>query len=207
MLNIYLTRHGETVWNREKRFQGWKDSKLTETGIQNARLLGKRLANVDLKAIYTSPSERAFQTATYICSGRPIPILTDAALKEMFFGEWEGKTQEEIEKNYKKEIADFWTAPQHYDPRRNHGETLNDLQTRLTDAIQRIVRKNSDGNILIVTHGVAIRMIMAYMMGISVEEMWKSPIVQGTSLSVFQWNGASFQTQMVGDTTHIEMNK
>jgi len=97
MLRIYLTRHGETQWNIEKRLQGWKDSELTEKGVNNALKLGERLLNIEFNSIYTSPSQRAYQTAKYVSLGREISIYTDGNLKELNFGDWEGQKQEEIE--------------------------------------------------------------------------------------------------------------
>lgn len=203
MLNIYLTRHGETQWNKENRLQGWKDSKLTENGIKNAQLLGKRLANIPFNAIYTSPSGRAFQTAEYIASGREIPMITDAGLKEIYFGEWEGKDREEIEKNFKKEFTDFWNAPHRYNHRPHNGEGLNEFKKRVEEAFKRMINENASGNILIVTHAVVIRALRLYVMGISTEKMWEPPFIHGTSLSIFGWDGESFQVQMLGDTSHF----
>jgi len=67
MLTLYITRHGETVWNTQKRMQGWKDSPLTETGRQNAFSLGERLAHIPFRAVYSSPSGRTKETASLIC--------------------------------------------------------------------------------------------------------------------------------------------
>lgn len=74
-MKIYLTRHGETQWNIEKRLQGWKDSELTEKGVNNALKLGDRLFNTEFNAIYTSPSQRAYQTANYVSLDRKIRLI------------------------------------------------------------------------------------------------------------------------------------
>ena len=54
-MRIYLVRHGETIWNTEGRIQGWKNSNLTEKGIEDAKALGKYLRDVDFQCAFTSP--------------------------------------------------------------------------------------------------------------------------------------------------------
>ncbi len=83
MLNLYITRHGETVWNTQKRMQGWSDSDLTENGISNAVSLGDRMKEIKLDVIYTSPSKRTITTANLIKGEREIPIILDENLREI----------------------------------------------------------------------------------------------------------------------------
>ncbi|MEN1937383.1 histidine phosphatase family protein [Paenibacillus sp. 102] len=204
MLTIYLVRHGETQWNTENRLQGWKNSPLTEKGIRNAKLLGKRLSNIEFCAVYSSPNERTIQTAKYICSGRNIPIITDENLKEISYGEWEGKTKEEIEKNFKKEYFHYWNAPHLYDHRPHKGEGINDLKKRVENVLNKILAENPSGNVLIVSHAATIKALLLYTMNISTEKMWDPPFIYGTSLTVFHWDGKRFLFEMVGDTSHFE---
>ncbi|WP_253896081.1 histidine phosphatase family protein [Solibacillus sp. R5-41] len=72
---LYLTRHGETVWNTKKLMQGWKDSPLTDNGIKQASQLSERLSNVTLSAIYSSTSKRAVQTAEIANAERNLEVL------------------------------------------------------------------------------------------------------------------------------------
>ncbi|UCZ54831.1 histidine phosphatase family protein [Bacillus shivajii] len=205
MLNIYLTRHGETQWNKENRLQGSKDSELTDNGIENAIMLGKRLSNIDFNAIYSSTSERAFQTAKYITLDKDIPIYTNEDLKEIHFGEWEGKTKEEILaiKNYNIQFRNFWDNPHTYNHKPHKGEGLTVFKQRVEDAVRRVISENHNGNILIVTHAVVIRAILSFTMNISTEQMWEPPFIHGTSLTTFNWDGEQFNYKMIGDTSHF----
>lgn len=108
---LYLTRHGETKWNVEKRMQGWQDSPLTEKGRQDAKRLGKRLEAVELAAIYTSTSGRALETAELVRGGRLIPIYQDERLREIQLGDWEGKTHDEIRQMDPTGFDHFGTRP------------------------------------------------------------------------------------------------
>lgn len=204
MLNIYLTRHGETKWNKENRLQGWKNSELTENGIENAILLGKRLNHIDIKTIYSSPSKRALDTAKLISLDRNIPKIVVNDLKEISFGEWEGKTQEEIENHYKEDYLNFWNRPHEYNHLPHKGESLCDLKGRVAEAIKGIIETNETGNILIVTHGVVIRAMMSFFWDIPTKMMWEPPIIHGTSLSLVTWNGERFQKELLGDTSHMK---
>lgn len=205
MLNIYITRHGETHWNTENRLQGWKDSELTEKGISNAIALGERLYQTELNAVYSSSSGRAVRTAKLICSDRNIPIHLDDSLKEINFGVWEGKTTKEIEENSREELFHFYHAPHLYNHEPHNGESLQSLKQRVEKVIQQIIAENSEGNVLMVTHGVAIRAILSYFLNVPTEKWWEEPsYIEGTSLTLVQFDGKAFQVGMIGDTAHIK---
>jgi broad specificity phosphatase PhoE len=206
MLNIYLTRHGETQWNKENRLQGSKDSDLTEKGIRNAIALGERLKEIDFNAIYSSPLARAYQTARHIKSDNEVPIYTLEYLKELHFGDWEGKTKAEIENigHYKKEYINFWEKPHIYNHSHHNGEGLTAFKQRVEQALRKISSDNQNGNILIVTHAVVIKAILSLTMNISTERMWDPPYIHGTSLTKFTWDGDHFNFKMIGDTTHFK---
>lgn len=84
-MKIFLTRHGETEWNKENRLQGWKDSTLTSEGKEIARLLGKRLKDAPIDRINTSPSKRAVHTAELIRGSRNFSIKEETKLRVNFF--------------------------------------------------------------------------------------------------------------------------
>lgn len=204
VLNIFITRHGETKWNRENRLQGWKDSPLTKKGSEHAILLGKRLADIPFQTIYTSPSGRAVQTAKLIRLERDIPIVQEEGLKELNFGEWEGKTREEIGQINGKEYENFWTSPHKYDHRSHRGESLQDFQERIRLALMNIISDYVDGNILIVSHAVAIRAMLAFCLNLTTEKFWDGPFIQGTSLTIIKWDGTQFAVEKIEDMSHLD---
>ena len=89
-MSIYITRHGQTNWNIERRFQGRTDNKLNENGINQAHEVAEKLANEPLDLIICSPLIRAIQTAEIINKKRGIPILFYETLLERDYGELEG---------------------------------------------------------------------------------------------------------------------
>lgn len=91
MLTFYIVRHGQTLFNKKDRVQGFCDSPLTNQGILQAKALYYGLKDVDFIHAYTSISERAYDTAYNIIQDRAIPLSIDKRLKEYNFGELEGE--------------------------------------------------------------------------------------------------------------------
>lgn len=85
MTHFYIIRHGETVFNRKGRIQGWCDSPLTDLGVSQAKQLGKELKNVPFDVCFCSTSERAIDTANSILEGRNVKIIPSKNLKEQSF--------------------------------------------------------------------------------------------------------------------------
>jgi broad specificity phosphatase PhoE len=204
MLTLYLTRHGETEWNVQKRMQGWQDSPLTEKGRRDAVRLGKRLESVEFAAIYTSTSGRTVETAELIRGGRLIPIYHNENLREINLGDWEGKTHDEITEFDPIGYEHFWNKPHLYSPER--GECFMDVQTRAMNVIQDIVNRHPSGNVLVVTHAVVLKTLIAYFKNMPLEKLWDPPFMHGTSLTMLQVENGTFELVTVGDVSHLEMN-
>ena len=98
-MELYIVRHGETLWNREKRLQGREDIELSEKGREVARLTGEALMNTRIDKIFSSPLKRAYETACLIRNGRDIEIETDDRLRELSFGHFEGQNFSELIKD------------------------------------------------------------------------------------------------------------
>lgn len=175
---------------------------MTEKGKQDAMRLGKRLEAVDLTAIYASTSGRAFETAQLIRGKRLVPIYADEQLREMHLGDWEGKTHEEIKEMDPIAFEHFWNYPHLYTPRR--GERFIDVQNRAFAAIKRIVERHSEGNILIVTHGVVLKAVIARFKNAPLKELWAPPYMYGTSITIVKADGGRFELLLEGDVSHLE---
>ncbi len=157
---IYLLRHGETVWNTEQRLQGHLNSPLTQRGKQQAENNGARLKsaiNGHPFRLISSPLGRCLDTAVIIGSvlTRGIQIDQDSRLMELCYGDWEGRTKEEIETHdgdaFLARKVDRWnvSAP--------HGENYADVAERMTDWLQDLVEET--GIIVAVSHGCAGRIL------------------------------------------------
>jgi len=200
MITLYITRHGETEWNTQNRMQGWKDSSLTENGIKNAMELGERLKDTSFSAIYSSPSGRTVATTKMICGDRNVPIIYDDNLKEIFLGEWEGKTKDIIKENYPNEFNSFWNAPHQYNPLAQEG--FLDVKERAMKVLNRIQRENTSGNILIVTHTVVIKCLFLIFKNLPLERLWEPPFIHDTSLTIVEMEKETTRIVIEGDISH-----
>ncbi|MDX9918276.1 MAG: histidine phosphatase family protein, partial [Gudongella sp.] len=182
-MKLYLTRHGETVWNVEKRLQGWMDSPLTENGIKGAEKLRDRLKNEGIDYIYTSDLKRAVSTAEIIRDDSKIEIELLEDLREIKFGDWEGELLQDIKSKYPHEYNIYLSNPKEYNL--ISGENIEELFERAYKALDFIV-SSGHKRVLIVSHGVTIRAIIAILMNVPYERFKDIPVYAGTSLSVFE---------------------
>lgn len=200
-LRLYVTRHGETQWNVEKRFQGSADSPLTEKGMRQAALLGERLKEVRLDCIYTSSSPRALKTTELIRGQRSIEVLPMDALQEMRLGSWEGRLGDDIKAEEPERWNAFWHNPPAYRP--DLGESYPQVQERVLNVLNRIVTEHTSQNILIVTHGVIFKVIMAYFENRPLERLWDPPYIRQTCLSVIEICPQCTEILLHADVAHL----
>ncbi len=201
-MKLYITRHGETEWNKISKMQGWQNSDLTQKGIENAIKLSQRLKDIDISTIYTSPLGRALDTAKYIRGNRNIEIITCEELKEIKLGLWEGMENERIIDLYKEEHYNFWHKPHLYKPV-GDGETLEELFNRVNRILKHIIKNTKGENVLIVTHGVTIKVIYSIIKGLKIEDLPSLPIIEGTSLNIVEVNGDEMKFILEADTSHF----
>ncbi|MDQ0111243.1 histidine phosphatase family protein [Paenibacillus harenae] len=200
---LFLTRHGETEWNVEGKMQGLKDSPLTKLGKRQARWLKSSLKNIKFDAIYSSPSPRTYQTAEIIREERENEIIICESLKEISLGSWEGHKKSDIENLFPDEYNAFWYTAHLYKPS-NDGESFSQLQDRIIPTVLDIINRHKGGNVLIVTHAIALKVIMAYFRGDSLENLWNPPIIQPTSLNKVVITDTEYNIEMYGDTSHYQ---
>ncbi|SDW22814.1 histidine phosphatase family protein [Paenibacillus sp. CF384] len=199
---VYLTRHGETKWNVEGKLQGHKDSPLTNLGKRQAQWLGVSLKDIKFDAIYSSASPRAIHTAEIIRDKREVTVSSCESLMEINMGSWEGEKRSEIEREFHDEHKTFWSAPHSYIPT-NGGENFFQLQDRLIPQVEEIISKHPGGNVLVVTHAIALKVIMAYFKEESLEKLWTPPIIQPTALNKVVKEEGKFNIELHGDVSHF----
>lgn len=200
---LFLTRHGETEWNVEGKMQGLKDSPLTELGKRQAQWLKSSLKDIQFDAIYSSPSPRTYQTADIIREGRENEIILCDSLKEISLGSWEGHKKSEIEHLFPDEYNAFWNTAHSYKPT-NDGESFSQLQDRIIPTVLDIINRHKGGNVLIVTHAIALKVIMAYFSGDSLDKLWNPPVIQPTSLNKVVIIDTDYNIELYGDTSHYQ---
>ncbi|GHV45215.1 phosphoglycerate mutase [Synergistales bacterium] len=168
---IIIVRHGRTAWNDALRFQGRSDVPLNELGRAQAEKTAKRLASCSLDAIYTSPLTRARQTAEAIASYQTnkTPIVIDE-FTEANFGKWEGEyipgLKERCAETLNRWLEDpFFNMP-------SDAETWDALEARVSNGLD-IILSSEHESVAIISHGGAIRVIYALLLGFDPHTIWR----------------------------------
>ena len=172
---FYLVRHGETEWNAAGRYQGAKDSPLTVKGREQARRIGRKLDSVRKTAspllAYVSPLGRARETAALIAESVPLEIRLEPRIAEISAGAWDSLSMYEIDVEYPGALGkggpDDWyfLGP--------GGETFEDAFARVSEWLSEAVSPS-----LVVTHGLAGRIIRGAFCGLSKKDMLRLEVPQ-----------------------------
>lgn len=201
MLNIYFIRHGQTEWNVAKKIQGRKDSNLTDQGLKHIKALSDYLKDINWIAIYSSPSMRAIKTTEGIIGSNLQVINTDERIMEMHLGDWEGMTMEEIHSLNPIQHDYYWNSPSKFF--NETGESFKDVKDRVEAFIADLIKKYESGNILVVTHGVVIKMAQIIGNKLDMDMLWKTPYIDGTSVTKLTVKSNMMELELEGDLSHL----
>ena len=190
MNNLILLRHGQSQWNLENRFTGWKDVPLTEQGIAEAKVAGQLMKKnkVHIDVIFSSVLQRATKTAELAIkemnleqfwSDGQLLMTKDQSLNERDYGDLVGLNKEETANKYGKEQVHIWRRS--YDVSPPGGESLENVVTRVKPYFVNFIEpKISEGqNVLIVAHGNSLRATMIQVGLYKAEEISKIEIPTG----------------------------
>jgi probable phosphoglycerate mutase len=161
---ILLARHGESDWNRARRWQGWADRPLTEHGREQAADLAARLSEVALDGVYASDLERARETAAAVARSKGLEVRIDPDLREVDVGSWSGLTRDEAAQRFPGEFRRW----QHGGSGWEDGESYERMSERVLGSVLGIAGAHAGGRVLVVSHGGPIRAIHAAALGLDV---------------------------------------
>lgn len=203
MTRIIMIRHGQSLANAQSRFAGHSDFDLSELGKQQAELAAKYLYEREpLDAIYASDLLRAHNTAVPFSKLYGLPITDREGLRELFAGDWEGRTIDEIKELYTEDFRvwreDFSNA------RCSGGESVAEMYERMTAEVLRIARENEDKRILLATHATPIRVIEAFSRGLSADRVHEVPFVRNSAMNIFEYDGKTLRSVQPNITEHLD---
>ena len=165
---LLLIRHGENDFVKTGKLPGHLSGiHLNERGQKQAQALGEALKDVPLKAIYSSPLERAMETAEPIATSHQLEIVQESGLRDANVGKWEGKSLKVLR------LTNAWKVVQH-SPSRFHfpeGESFMDVQTRIVNALEDIVKKHNKPKdiVAVVFHADPIKLAVAHFLGLPLD--------------------------------------
>ena len=201
MTSIYLIRHAEAEGNLYRIAQGQANSILTDRGWRQVAALARRFETVHIDAVYSSDLYRTCATASAIYRPKGLPLHRCPGLREICVGVWEQKTWGEIAREQPEQLEYFthqlhlWHA--------EGAETPVQVRDRVLAAVKKIAAENDGRTVAVFSHGCAIRILLATLQGIPIEELGKTPHGDNTAVSLLQWDGKKLEVIYRDDNSHL----
>jgi probable phosphoglycerate mutase len=200
-LTIYFLRHGETTASRTGGYCGTLDPDLTPEGYQMAQDFADAYKSLPWVAIFSSPLRRALATAQPLCKATGIQMQLKEGLREIAYGQWEGKKPEEVNRefhdDYVRWLADpGWNAP-------TGGERGIDVARRGSLALAEIEKIRTTGNVLVVSHKATIRIMLCSLLGIDVGRFRNRIDMPVASISIVEMTVHGPLLHRLGDRAYL----
>jgi len=198
-MELVLIRHGETEYNRADVFRGRIDLPLNERGRMQAHAASEYLAEEEFAAFYSSPLRRAMETAGAIAEPHGGKVRPMEDFIDVDYGEWSGKSIEEIASSWPREFA-IWAE----DPEKAVfpcGEAVTNVRERLREGMERLAREH-DGRVLLVGHKLINRMILCYVLGLPTSGIWRMEQSNG-AINNISWGERGWVLRRLNDTGHL----
>lgn len=170
MTTLLLIRHGQTDWNLQGRYSGQSDIPLNQTGRDQACVTADALAQKPPDVIYSSDLLRARETAQLIARACNLPVYTDARLREIHQGVWEGMHFDDIKSRFAERFSQRQADP--LAVAAPGGETVGQVRERVLAAVRDIVQRHPHGRVAVVAHGLALALVKAEATNHPVEQVW-----------------------------------
>jgi len=185
-MKLFLVRHGQSQWNLENRFTGWRNPDITEKGKEEAKKAGQLLKNEKIDVAFTSVLKRAIYTLDIILEEggfKDIPITQNKALNERDYGDLSGKNKAELAKEVGEEQVHIWRRS--YDVAPPGGESLKDTCERVVPYFEEHIKPElkSGKNVIITAHGNSLRALVMHLENLSPEEILKREIATGDPIT------------------------
>jgi broad specificity phosphatase PhoE len=198
---LILVRHGETVWNRDKRWQGQTNSPLTDLGREQGARVAKRLSSLQVSAIYSSDLGRARETADLIAAPHGLPVVPREDLRERAYGLLEGKTDDEAAR-----LGPSWLLAFQADRIRSTppgGEIHAELCERVVEALSEIADAHPGQTVVVATHGGPIKCALYHILSIPLS-LWRLTWIANGSITIFRGTRDVLRVAYFNDTCHLE---
>lgn len=182
MAELILIRHGQSEWNLQNRFTGWKDVDLTDLGIQEAHGAAAKIEKDHIDVAFTSELKRAQHTLAIVLQDdqlESIPVHKNLALNERSYGSLEGLNKAETAEKYGAEQVHIWRRS--YDVQPPNGESLKDTYNRVMPYFKNEILPQllAGKNVLVVAHGNSLRSLMMYLEKLTPEQILSKELATG----------------------------
>lgn len=199
-VRLILVRHGESIGNIMGRYQGQMDVPLSAGGRVQAERAAHRLVSERIDAIYASDLSRARDTAEIIGRRLEMPVMEVPGLREIRLGVWQGLSYEAVRHRHFRETDPTPCYPTDVPP--PGGESLRDVQMRVTAAVEEIIMRHQWGTLVIVTHGACLKAFFCRLLGADVSDYGRFRFDPG-SISEVIWEPEKAVVLSMNDTSHV----
>jgi broad specificity phosphatase PhoE len=199
-MNLILIRHGETDWNRIGRCQGVADIVLNENGKRQAKELAESLKNHDIKAVYSSHLNRAFETAQEIAKHHNLSVQVDPCLQEMNQGDLEGLTFPYIRDRYAEILKKWRESPETL--RLPNGESLIEVQERAWEAFEKVHKLHLGETVVAVSHNLTIITLLCKITGVGLKG-FRDFNIHAASKNVIVSEDGLIRVDVINDISHL----
>ena len=206
MTTLLIVRHGESTANGKGFFAGHIDIPLSERGREQAEATAKYINEYySVDKIYSSDLKRAFYTAFPLSEKLGKVVNTDKNLREIFAGKWQGKTFDELQRDYFETYGVWLNDIGNAQP--NDGESTKELSERICNYIDKIARDNDGKTVVIVTHATPIRALLCKILTGDVREMKNISWVSNSSLTKIEYDNGNYKVIEVGTDSYLDKMK
>jgi alpha-ribazole phosphatase len=202
-LKLYFLRHGQTAYSETGGYCGTpeNDPGLTPEGIEMAEAFADSYCHLSWQAIYTSPLQRAVQTAKPLCDRVNMQMELRSGLKEVAYGEWEGMHPTQIYAKFTDSYVRWLTDPAWNAPPK--GERGIDIARRSSQVLEEIEDRFPSGNVLLVSHKATIRIMLCDLMGIDIGRYRDRFTMPVAALSIVELGNRGPFFHVIGDRSHL----
>ncbi len=190
-MEIYIVRHGETLWNIDQRFQGSTDIELSDEGRRLARICGENLRDTHFDRVFSSPLCRARETARLFMGGRDIEIEVDERLRELNFGDCEGRIHKDLVSDPTLTFKYFFTQPELYVPDAK-GEEIEHMMARAKSFMTEVIEPLNLERVMIVGHGALNKGIMCHVKNHGKEKLWTGGLQKNCNVIILNYQDGKY---------------
>ncbi|MGQ0602258.1 MAG: MSMEG_4193 family putative phosphomutase, partial [Anaerolineales bacterium] len=202
MTLLMLIRHGENEYTRTGKLAGWTPGvSLNDTGKKQALALAEKLKPAPIAALYSSPLERARETAAPLAEAKKLKVELVEGLGEVQYGEWQGKSLKRLAR------TKLWRTVQGVPSAMQfpEGETFRSVQARAVDAVEAIVKRHPKDTIAAVSHGDVIKLIVAHYLGLPMD-LFQRVMISTDSITVLRLGHGHPALVKLNDTNGVEVS-